>query len=60
MAIVLGKNSCKGRIMTSLEADAEETPLQMKLEAIAEDIGYLGMYSAAITVLVLFVRFFIE
>jgi magnesium-transporting ATPase (P-type) len=46
--------------MESLEQDPEETPLQMKLETIATDIGYLGMISASITVGVLFLRFFIE
>lgn len=46
--------------MAKLETEIEETPLQEKLEAIATDIGYLGMISAAITVTVLFIRFFIE
>lgn len=46
--------------MESLEEEVEDTPLQEKLEAIATDIGYLGMISAAITVSVLFIRFFIE
>ena len=36
------------------------TPLQEKLTAIATDIGYIGMISAAITLVVLFSRFFIE
>jgi magnesium-transporting ATPase (P-type) len=34
--------------------------LQEKLTAIATDIGYIGMISAAITLIVLFLRFFIE
>ncbi len=36
------------------------TPLQEKLEAIATDIGKLGMVCAYITVMVLFIRFWIE
>ena len=36
------------------------TPLQEKLEAIATDIGKLGMVSAYITVMVLYIRFWIE
>jgi magnesium-transporting ATPase (P-type) len=60
LVIVVGKNSCQGKIMESLEQEIEDTPLQEKLEAIATDIGYLGMFSASITVLVLFIRFFIE
>ena len=38
----------------------ETTPLQDKLEAIATDIGKLGMYAALLTVHVLLLRFFIE
>ena len=50
-----------GKIKASLEQrGADMTPLQMKLEAIATDIGKLGMLIAYITVLVLFVRFWIE
>ena len=36
------------------------TPLQHKLTAIATDIGYIGMIAAGITLIVLFLRFFIE
>lgn len=36
------------------------TPLQEKLEAIATDIGKLGMISAYITIMCLFVRFWID
>ena len=60
MAIVVGKNSCVGKIMSKLVQKVEQTPLQEKLETIATDIGKLGMISAAITVFVLFLRFFIE
>ena len=58
---VVGKNSCVGKIKAKLEQrGAEMTPLQEKLEAIATDIGKLGMVSAYITVMVLFIRFWIE
>lgn len=60
LVIVVGKHTCSGKIMESLEQETEDTPLQEKLEAIATDIGYLGMISASITVAVLFLRFFIE
>lgn len=36
------------------------TPLQIKLEAIAEDLGMLGMYAALLTLHILLLRFFIE
>lgn len=61
LIVVVGKNSCLGKIREKLEqGGAEMTPLQEKLEAIATDIGKLGMVSAYITVMVLFLRFWIE
>lgn len=60
LVAVVGKNSCIGIIMSKLVTKIEQTPLQEKLEIIARDIGYLGMGAAAITVFVLFVRFFVE
>ena len=60
MVIVVGKMSCVGKIYEKLEQKIEATPLQEKLDAIATDIGKIGMWAAAITVFVLFLRFFIE
>ena len=60
MCIVVGKHSCVGKILGKLEQRIEVTPLQMKLEKIATDIGKLGMYCALLTIHVLFLRFFIE
>lgn len=60
ICIVVGKNSCVGKILGKLEQSIETTPLQMKLEKIATDIGKLGMYCALLTIHVLFLRFFIE
>jgi magnesium-transporting ATPase (P-type) len=60
MVLVVGKNSCLGKIMSKLSTKIEQTPLQEKLDKIATDIGKLGMISASITVFVLFARFFIE
>jgi len=58
---VVGKRSAMGKIKEALsQTGAEMTPLQMKLEAIATDIGKLGMVSAYVTVMVLFIRFWIE
>ena len=36
------------------------TPLQVKLEAIGEDLGMMGMYAALLTLHILLLRFFIE
>lgn len=60
MVVVVGKNSCVGKIYAKLSQEIEATPLQIKLEEIAKHIGYIGMVSAAITLIVLFARFFIE
>ena len=60
LVTVVGTNSAMGKIMESLKQEIEPTPLQMKLEKIATDVGKVGVISAAITVVVLFLRFFIE
>lgn len=60
IAIVVGKYSTLGKILSKLESKIETTPLQEKLEAIGSDIGKLGMYCAILTIHVLFLRFFCE
>jgi magnesium-transporting ATPase (P-type) len=60
LVVVVGKHSCVGKIMATLTTKIEQTPLQIKLEVIATDIGILGIVAAVITVFVLFVRFFVE
>jgi magnesium-transporting ATPase (P-type) len=61
MALVVGKNSCDGKIKAKLEQNSDEmTPLQVKLEKIGEDLGMLGMYAAIFTLHILLLRFFIE
>ena len=61
MCIVVGKDTCEGQIMALLETnDAEQTPLQMKLDIIALDIGKLGMYAAILIFHCLLVRNFVE
>ncbi len=47
MVVVVGDNSCEGQIMAALNTnDREFTPLQQKLDSIANDIGKIGMYAA--------------
>ena len=58
---VVGDFSCNGKIRAALNQDeVTATPLQMKLQKIAEDIGKFGLYSAILIVVVLLVRFAIE
>lgn len=57
LVVAVGKNSVKGKINTIVfnsKTDAEEkTPLELKLEDIAEDIGKFGLYSAILTFIAL-------
>ena len=58
---VVGDFSCNAKIRAALNQDeVTATPLQMKLQKIAEDIGKFGLYSAILIVVVLLVRFAIE
>lgn len=61
MAIMVGEDSSLGKIIAKLaDKDAEKTPLQIKLEEIAEDIGKLGTIFAVMTFHVLMLRFIFE
>ena len=61
MPIVIGKDSCKGKIEEKLKSDEDSaTPLQEKLEKIAEDIGKFGLYSGVGIICALLIRFIIE
>ncbi|KAL4441620.1 hypothetical protein ABPG74_021552 [Tetrahymena malaccensis] len=61
LIIVVGDFSCVGKISKLLKSkETEATPLQEKLEAIAMDIGNLGLKSAIAIVAALFIRFAIE
>lgn len=60
LVIVVGEQSCIGRIKEKIKQDDEATPLQQKLEAIANDIGKFGFISACIIVGALLIRFSIE
>lgn len=60
ICLVVGKNSCDGKIKSKLEQNSDEmTPLQLKLEKIGEDLGMMGMYAAIFTLHILLLRFFI-
>ena len=61
IVIVVGDLSCNGKIRAALNQDEiSATPLQMKLEKIAEDIGKFGLYSAVLILVILLIRFAIE
>lgn len=61
MAVMVGADSSLGKIIEKLkDRDNEKTPLQIKLEEIAEDIGKLGTIFALLTFHVLMLRFIFE
>ena len=59
--IVVGDDSCVGKIESLLrEQEPEMTPLQKKLDSIANDIGKFGLISAIFIICVLLLRFTID
>ncbi|KAF9575381.1 hypothetical protein EC968_003432 [Mortierella alpina] len=55
----VGENSFHGRTMMSLRTEPEDTPLQAKLNGLAEQIAKLGTMAAVIMLLALFIRYFV-
>lgn len=61
VALAVGKLSAIGKIQNILSnEDDNPTPLQQKLEHIAEDIGKFGLLSAIIIFLVLIIRLIVD
>ncbi|KAG0228406.1 hypothetical protein B0O80DRAFT_384299 [Mortierella sp. GBAus27b] len=56
----VGQSSFHGRTMMSLREEAGETPLQTKLNHLAEQIAKLGSLSALLMLVILFIRFFVS
>lgn len=58
IVIVVGDLSCLGKIRSILSQDEDgPTPLQNKLQKIAEDIGKFGLISAILILIILLIRF---
>ena len=45
-----------GKLKSALEDDDDPTPLQVKLEGLAEDIGTIGLMAALLTIAVLLIH----
>ena len=56
LVTAVGMHSAYGRIMLSLAAEPEQTPLQIKLEKVAAFVGYMGTIVAVVLFIVLFGR----
>lgn len=59
ITLMVGDDSCIGLILQKLEVKPETTPLQIKLEGIAGDIGKLGTFVALLIVHILLFRYFL-
>ncbi|KAJ5627822.1 ATPaseP-typeK/Mg/Cd/Cu/Zn/Na/Ca/Na/H-transporter [Penicillium lividum] len=55
-----GVNSTHGRTMVSLQEEGETTPLQTKLNKLAEYIAKLGLASGLLLFIVLFIKFLVR
>ena len=61
VVINVGRNSAIGKIQEIMTSGEEElTPLQLKLERVARDIGYFGLIAAGLILIILFIRFIID
>jgi P-type Ca2+ transporter type 2C len=60
LATATGMNSSHGRIMLSLQEDPQTTPLQSKLNVLAEYIAKLGLAAGGILFLATFIRFLVR
>ena len=57
LIVAVGKDTMTGKIKESLmEKEDEETPLQIKLNVMAELIGYVGMAAAGLTLIAIVIR----
>ncbi|KAK4688429.1 P-type Ca2+ transporter type 2C, partial [Tremellales sp. Uapishka_1] len=60
VVISVGPMSFNGRIMMAMRGDAEETPLQLKLNRLAELIAKCGAAAGLLLFIALMIRFFVQ
>ena len=60
VAISVGRNSFNGRILMAMRGDAEHTPLQLKLNDLAELIAKAGSGAGLLLFICLMIRFFTQ
>ena len=60
LVTAVGSNSAEGKILDLTETAEEFTPLQLKLTALANDIGKIGLLCAVLAVVVMYIRFGVE
>lgn len=57
LVAAVGKNSYYGKLKMKIQQDQEETPLQQKLTILADQVGKVGMFSAAATFAAMFLHY---
>ncbi|KAJ7104244.1 calcium-transporting ATPase [Mycena belliarum] len=60
VVVAVGTKSFNGRIMMALRGDPDNTPLQIKLNALAELIAKIGSAAGLILFISLLIRFFVQ
>ncbi|KAE9401479.1 calcium-translocating P-type ATPase [Gymnopus androsaceus JB14] len=60
VVVAVGQKSYNGRIMMGLRGDSENTPLQLKLNDLAELIAKLGSLAGLLLFSALMIRFFVQ
>ena len=60
LVTAVGQRSQYGRLMMALQGDPENTPLQLKLNRMAEIIAWLGASAGLLLFIVLFIRFAVQ
>lgn len=53
----VGRNSYYGKLKMKIQQDEDETPLQQKLTILADQVGKVGMVSAAATFFAMFLHY---
>lgn len=53
----VGKNSYYGKLKMKIQQDNDDTPLQQKLTILADQVGKVGMVSAAATFAAMFFHY---
>jgi len=60
LVIAVGAHSFNGKTLLQLQVESEDTPLQIKLEELAENIGKAGLAAAILMFIVLVLKYFLE
>lgn len=57
IVMAVGRNSYYGKLKIKIQQDVDETPLQIKLSTLAEQVGHVGMVAAAATFIAMLIHY---